>query len=654
MRNESVIRAVIVGALGLVIVLLVVLIAEVNHLEARFIVQGQQIRALGEATDRLASSGVRVVGGAATGASDAAPPGVKFLHPDAPNFLKPKDVHWPPPGASLDGVLNRSWDTGDPKGFNPLLENSGYTIDLIENYVAYPLASMNAWTNPSDWYGEMAYRAEITDDYKEFTFYLRAGVKWPAPVGVNLDDPAHAWLKGDHPLTADDFVFTLDMIMNPQVEAGPHRNYYENLESWKALDATTLVLRWKKKEFNNLAQSMVLEPLPRFIYTRDEHGVEYSKETLGSNFNQHWYNNKGQLGAGPYTMTSYEPGSKIVLTRNESYPGEKPAIKSIVYPVYTDSALTLLKLKAHELNAGELTAGQYREAVLQYRKSGNPPKNSPFFDGSISCDPVELSAYRYVGWNSERPYFSDKRVRRAMTMAFDRKRLLDNVWMGLGTLISGPFPPSTPYNDASIEPLPFDLDGAKKLLAEAGWQDTDGDGLLDKALRPNEPRKPFEFNFIVPLGPKETMVLANVLRDDLLKIGVKMNIETAEWSLFLKRMDEKNFDAFAAAWSTGWDPDLFQIWHSSQADIAKGSNRVGFRNKEADRIIEALRLTFDQDERIKLCHAFHRIVADEQPFSFFSTKKVVVCHWKEVDNVIYSKIAPNVNVLPWSVKTTEP
>jgi peptide/nickel transport system substrate-binding protein len=654
MRNESVLRAVTLGALGLVIVLLGVVLVQLNALEGRFITQGQQIRAIGEATDRLAAGGVRVAA-AASGPSEVAPPGVKFLHPEVPNFFKPKATHWPPPGANLEGTLSRGWYTGDPKGFNPLLENSAYNVELIANYVGYPLGAMNAWTNPSDWSAEFAYRVEVTDDFKEFTFYLRPGVKWPEPIGVNLDDPGYAWLKGDHPVTAEDFVFSVEMILNPQVEAGPHRNYYSNIESAKAIDPTTLVLRWKKKLFTNVAQSMVLEPLPKFLYTKDERGTPFPQESLGTRFNQHWYNNKGFLGPGPYTMTRYDAGSKIVLTRNEAFPGEKPAIKTIVYPIYTDITQTLLKLKAHELNFGDLMPGQYREEVLQHQEPGKaPPKGSPFFDGRIQCTAVPTSAYRYIGWNADRPYFSDKRVRRAMTMAFDRKRLLETVFVGLGILVNGPFQPGSPANDPSIEPIPYDLAAAKRLLAEAGWTDTDGDGLLDKSLHAGEARKPFEFTFLVPLGPKESMVLANVLRDDLLKIGVKMNIETAEWSLFLKRSDEKNFDAYALAWTVGWDDDLYQIWHSSQADVAKGSNRVGFRNKDADRIIETLRETFAPEERVKLLRAFHRIVADEQPVSFFSFKKMAVCHWKEVENVMFSKIYPNINALPWSVSRVSP
>ena len=656
MRNESLLRAVVVGAFGLVLLLLGVVLVQMNHLEGRLIAQAQQIRALGEATDRLASRGVKVSGGAAaaavpgSGADDSPPPGVKFRHPEVPNFLKPADTHWPPPGASVEGLLIRPWDMGDPKGFNPLLENSAYNTELVENYASISLANTNAWTNPSIYHGELAYRAEVTDDSKEFTFYLRPGARWQTPINVNLDEPQHAWLKGEHPVTAEDFVFAIEMILNPQVESGPNRNYYADLESIKALDATTLVMRWKKKAFLNVSLSLGASALPKFLYSRDERGVPFPKETLGTRFNQHWYNHKGLVGAGAYYMSEYVPGAKLGLVRNESYIGEKPAIRSIAYPIYTDPTQTVIKLKAHELSVGELQPGQYREEILQYEGKKDVPKNSPFLDGRIVCQKSQTSGYRYIGWNAARPYFEDKRARRAMTMAFDRKRILENVYVGLGTLVTGPYPPGTPYNDPTVQPIPFDLDGAKKLLVEAGWSDSDGDGLLDKALHAGEPRKPFEFTFLVPTGRKEAMVLANIFRDDLLKIGVKMNIDTAEWSLFLKRMDEKNFDAYVAAWVTGWEPDLFQIWHSSQADIPKGSNRIGFRNKEADKIIETLRSTLDMDERTKLLQAFHRLVAEEQPYSFFQAPKAVVCTWKEVENVIFSKTFPNVNALPWSVR----
>ncbi|HEV8549956.1 MAG TPA: ABC transporter substrate-binding protein, partial [Polyangiaceae bacterium] len=444
MRPESLLRAAVMGAFGLVLVLLGVLVVQVNHLEARLVTQSQQIRALGDATDRLSAGGVRVStsGGSSKGdtGGDEPPPGVKFLHPDVPNFLKPADTHFPAPGASLEGTLLRPWDTGDPKGFNPLLENSAYNVELIENYAAVSLASRNTWTNPSEWHGELAYRVEVTDDSKEFTFYLRPGARWQTPINVNLDDPAHAWLKEPHPVTAEDFAFAVEMTINPQVESGPSRNYWDDLESVKALDPTTLVIRWKRKAFLNVAQSLGTAAIPKFLYSRDERGVPFPKETLGTRFNQHWYNHKGYVGAGQYFMTEYLPGAKIALARNEGWAGEKPAIRSFVYPIYTDPTQTLIKLKAHELSAGELYPGQYREEILRWEGQKDAPKQSPFLDGRIHCEKVQGSVYRYLGWNADRPYFSDKRVRRAMTMAFDRKRILENVYVGLGTLVTGPYP----------------------------------------------------------------------------------------------------------------------------------------------------------------------------------------------------------------------
>src|SRR6185295_3030438 len=157
---------------------------------------------------------------------------------------------------------------------------------------------------------------------------------------------------------------------------------------------------------------------------------------LGLKFNQHWYNNKGYVGYGPYRMASYEPGRLIRLVRNEDFYGEKPAIKEIRYPIYTDQQQTLLKLKAHELSFGGLQPGQYREEIQQYEKSGQKPAGSPFFDGRITCQKIDQPMFRYLAWNANRPMFADKRVRRAMTYATNREQILEKVFVGLGTLTS--------------------------------------------------------------------------------------------------------------------------------------------------------------------------------------------------------------------------
>src|SRR5688572_14709324 len=133
--------------LALVTLLLGLVLLQMNNLEERFIAQGKQLRALGEATDRLASGGIAVASGSKTQTADI-PPGVKVLHPEVPNFLGEKETHWPPKGAKLDGTLVRGWASGDPKGFNSLIENAADLSDLIEQYVGSMLAMRNVWTDP--------------------------------------------------------------------------------------------------------------------------------------------------------------------------------------------------------------------------------------------------------------------------------------------------------------------------------------------------------------------------------------------------------------------------------------------------------------------------------------------------------------------------
>ncbi|HEX6273726.1 MAG TPA: ABC transporter substrate-binding protein, partial [Polyangiaceae bacterium] len=574
--------------------------------------------------------------------------GVTFLHPEVENLLVPADLPWPPAGAATGGVLRRSFEYGEPKGFNALLESSGILEDRIYTYCRLRLAERNGWTDPNTYYGTFAHRVEVTDDAKEFTAYLRRGVTWHPPAGVPLDDPKYAWLRGEHEVTARDLAFTLELVTHPRVRAGPWKSYYAGVESWKVLDDYTFVVRWKRNDYANRSATLDLWPTPRFLYARDEDGTPFPEETLGARFNQHWYDNRGFVGAGPYRMTHYEPGSKIVLERNERALGDKPPLQKLVYLIYSDAKTTLLKLRAGELDDGELTPGQYREEITDPEKAGERPANSPFFDGRIRCEKVPRFAYSYVAWNAARPFFADKRVRRALTHALDRQRIIDGVFGSLGTLATGPFAADSPKNDPSVAPLAFDLARARALLDEAGFRDTNGDGLVDRELRPGDgARAPFEFRLSFAAGQKEAEATAKIFADDLLKIGVRALLEPQEWSLLQKQKEERSFDATMASRTTPWQAELHPVWHSSQADVLHGANIVGFRNREADRIIEALRQTFDEAERVRLFRAFHRIVDDEQPYTFVMTRAKVHCAWRHVKHRVYAKITPVENSLPW-------
>ena len=115
-------------------------------------------------------------------------------------------------------------------------------------------------------------------------------------------------------------------------------------------------------------------------------------------------------------------------------------------------------------------------------------------------------------------------------------------------------------------------------------------------------------------------------------------------------MDEKQFDAYTGGWGMNWESDPYQIWHSSQADVPKGSNRVGFRDPEVDHLIEELRATFDRSERIDRYRTIHRRIYDAQPYTFFRVPHTIFCWWDEVRGVRFPRVAPQTDSGPWWVE----
>jgi len=229
-----------------------------------------------------------------------------------------------------------------------------------------------------------------------------------------------------------------------------------------------------------------------------------------------------------------------------------------------------------------------------------------------------------------------------MTMMVDRQRLLEKIEFGLGQVIESPFFVEAPQYDTSLKNIAYDPEKAKALLKEAGWADTDGDGILDKD------GKKFSFVFLYPAASKFSERLAPILKEDLAKVGIEMTIDRMEWAVFLERIEKKNFDATALGWSTGYEDDPYQVWHSSQAKMERGSNFISFENSEADHFIESARTEFDPTLRNKLYDRFQEIIFDEQPYTFlFSTDSLVVVS-KRFKNVIVHKTG--LNTLEWKIE----
>ena len=218
-------------------------------------------------------------------------------------------------------------------------------------------------------------------------------------------------------------------------------------------------------------------------------------------------------------------------------------------------------------------------------------------------------SYTYIGYNLKNPLFQDKRVRQAFTHAINREEIVQYVLYGFGTVLSGPFPSHLWYYNPKVKPLPYDLQKARQLLAEAGWKDTDGDGILDKD------GKPFRFKLITNSGNDIRRDVGVLVQRQFRELGVEVTFEVYEWSVFLKNfINAKHFDACILGWGLSPDPDDYMIWHSSQ--IEKGFNFISYKNPEVDRLWEEGRREYDVEKRKQIYWRIHELMAEDQPYTF--------------------------------------
>jgi peptide/nickel transport system substrate-binding protein len=432
----------------------------------------------------------------------------------------------------------------------------------------------------------LAERWEISDDHLSYTFYLKNNIKW----------------EDGYPFTAKDVIYSFDRIMDPKVDAANLRNYYQDIQKVEALDDYTVRFHYRIPYFRALEFCGGIPIVPAHLF----------KE--GEDFNQHPIGRK-PVGTGPYKLLHWETGKEIALEKNENYWGEKPALKRIVFRVITDSTVGLQVLKQGGLDEMSLRPIQWEKQTQTRRFNENFQKLSYY-----------LPSYSYIGWNMRKPIFSDKRVRRAMTMLVDRELFLKKILFGLGTVVAGTFYVNSPEYDKDIKPYPYDPAGALALLKSAGWDYRNGGDVLEKD------GTPFEFQFLVPAGSKTGEQLATMLQENLKDIGIRMTIRKFEWAVFVQKVEDQDFDACTMSWSLGWETDPYQIWHSSQAG-PKGSNFVGFKNDEADKLLEEARQEFDAKKRDKLYYRFQEIVHEEQPYTFLFTTKALVAVSRRFRNV---------------------
>ncbi|MFH1732509.1 MAG: ABC transporter substrate-binding protein [Planctomycetota bacterium] len=411
-------------------------------------------------------------------------------------------------------------------------------------------------------------------------FHLRRGVKF----------------HDGHEFDSGDVKFTYESIIDAR-NRSPRIPDYEPVKSVETPDRYRVRVIYKRlfsPGFGTWAMPVLPEHLLNENKMRAEakaKGIPFDKFNMRkSDFNLH------PIGCGPFRFERWDTDEFIKLVRFDDY-WEGPAQYSAWIVRIIPDAIT----QEMEFYAGAVDSFGARPNQVERLKADERFQN---FSG--------LSyGYSYIGYNMRRELFKDKRVRRALGMAVDVDKILRFVSYSQAERITGPFVKQTEYYDHGVKPLPYDPEGALKLLKEAGWE-RNSNGWLEKD------GKRFRFKLITNNGNDIRRDILAVAQDGWKKIGIDVSVDMLEWSVFIsKYIDQGDFDACILGWSMGIEPDLYQIWHSSQTDPNE-LNFCAFKNAEADDLIIRIRQEYDKKKQAELCHRLHRIIADEQPYTFIS------------------------------------
>jgi peptide/nickel transport system substrate-binding protein len=486
----------------------------------------------------------------------------------------------------------------EPRTLNPVTSKDAYA-SRIQDFIFDTLIDRDLDT--LEYSGEMAESWTISDDKLTITFKLRKGMLW----------------SDGQPVTAEDIVFSYDTVMDKTVDAQRIAGYFKDVKKVEALDDRTVRFTFSKPYFKSLEVSGAgyMTYIPKHVYAYGK-GKPYADGQAFSAIRDKL------VGCGPYVFESWTPGQQIVLRRNEHYYGTPGSFDKIVFRIVPDDTAALQMVKAQELDYMSLSSDQYLRVEHDKRFNEN-------YKRLLYAAP---SGYMYIAWNNKHPIFKDRRVRVALTHLVPRKLMAERLLNGLVDVATGPFWPGgkgvdVPLQcDRTVKPYPYDPIRALAMLADAGWADTDGDGVLDKN------GMAFRFQILIPSGSETGMDIASATKEVMGKVGIRVDISQLEWTVFVGKLDDRNYDAIMLSWTGGVEGDPYQIWHSSSIEN-KGSNHVSFNNPEADRLIEAARVEFDREKRNALYHQFHRLLHREQPYTFlFSSRQRKAVH-KRLDGV---------------------
>ena len=418
--------------------------------------------------------------------------------------------------------------------------------------------------------GELAETWLISPDQKTITFKLKPNLKW----------------ADGKPLTSDDILFTWKLVIDEKTRS-PYASDYQLVKKAEAPDANTFIVTYDKAYAPALDSWSGLQILPKHLLEKqDIHTTAFARNPVGSHY---------------YKLDSWAHGENLKLSRNPLSVLGPANIDKLVTRIIPDNSAQFLELMADNIDSMGLDPIKYSRII--------PAR--PELQKKLALYKELGNSYTYLGFNLKHKPFDDVRVRKAINYAIDKQEIIDGVYLGLGINIASPYKPGTRWSNPKLKPYAYDPIKAKALLKEAGFTDSDGDGIVERD------GKPFEFEIITNQN-KEREKSAVLIQRRLKEVGIDVKIRAIEWASFISRFIKTgDFDVVVLGWGLGLDPDQFNIWHSSQNQPGQ-FNFINYKNPQIDALLEQGRLELNPDNRMKIYHEFAKVLLEDSPIVYLS------------------------------------
>ncbi|MBV9775046.1 MAG: peptide-binding protein [Gemmatimonadetes bacterium] len=500
-------------------------------------------------------------------------------------------------GTPVNGGMAVVGVKADFGGFNPVSNSALATDEVIKYMLFTPLVQFDEKLNVTPYLAESWQLAD-----SGVTFKLRRDVSW----------------HDGRPVTAEDVKFTFDLAKNPESAAGVISTYLGQVKSATVVDPYTIRFDFVAPHAQAL-EDFWWAPLPKHLLQ----GVAPAQLAQAP------YNLK-PVGSGPFKLVSWQQGQALTLEANPRFPqalGGRPRLDRVIFRIIPEATTRMTEVASGTVDVDYSILPDEAKQLQTQR--------------GLRLEHYPSREMTFLGWNNEREMFRDARVRRALTMAVDRQRIIQALMFGFARPASAVIPAFSPFNPG-LQPLPFDPAGAKQLLAQAGWQDTNGDGIVEKG------GQPLRFTIITNASNQLFQDIATVVQQQLKGVGVDAQIRTMEFQTLLQQHKARDYDAIITNWT--WDyfrPDPTPLFSCAEARKPKSANRSGYCNPQADQLMQAGLRETDPAKAKQTWTQFSQLLQQDQPLTLLYWTEEIAGVGPKLEGAQMDARSKLVNVARW-------